>query len=86
MNGRYTTDLLPIAKIDLDGQLQLAPGKDTMIAVARRGAFATVRWWEGPSAMKVNRDGILGNALLDRFRWTFDPKARRVYAVPAAEK
>lgn len=86
VNGRYTTDLLPIAKIDLDGQLQLAPGKDTMIAVARRGAFATMHWWEGPSAMKVNRDGILGNALLDRFRWTFDPKARRVYAVPAAEK
>jgi hypothetical protein len=86
VNGRYTTDLLPIAKIDLDGQLQFAPGKDTMIAIARSRTFTAVHWWEGPSAVKVNRDGVLGNALLDRFRWTFDPGAKRVYAVPAGEK
>jgi hypothetical protein len=86
VNGRYTTDVLPIAKIDLDGQLQLAPGKDTMIAIARAGAFTAVHWWEGPAAVKINRDGVLGNALLDRFRWTFDPRARRIYAVPAGAK
>lgn len=86
VNGRYTTDVLPIAKIDLDGQLQLAPGKDTMIAIGRAGTFTAVHWWEGPSAVKVNRDGVIGNALLDRFRWTFDSAAKRVYAVPAAEK
>jgi len=86
VNGTYTTDLLPIAKIDLDGQLQLNPGKDAVIAVAHAGAFTTVHWWEGPSAVRVNRDGVLGNALLDRFRWIFDPGAKRVYAVPAGEK
>jgi hypothetical protein len=86
VNGGYTSDVMAIAKIDLDGQLQLDPGKDTMIAIARTGAFTAVHWWEGPSAVKINRDGVLGNALLDRFRWTFDPKARRIYAVPAAEK
>ncbi len=85
VNGRYTTDLVSMAKIDLDGQLQLNPGAYAMVAIARAGAFATVHWWEGPSAMKINRDGILGNALLDRFRWTFDPAAKRLYAVPAAE-
>ncbi len=86
VNGRYTTDVLPIAKIDLGGQLQLAPGKDTMIAIGRAGAFTEVHWWEGPSAVKINRDGVVGNALLDRFRWTFDPVAKRVYAVPAGER
>jgi hypothetical protein len=85
VNGRYTTDVLPIAKIDLDGQLQLAPGKDTMIAIARSGAFAKVHWWEGPSAIRINRDGILGNALLGHFTWTFDPAAKRIYAAPAGE-
>ncbi len=86
VNGRYTTDLVPMAKIDLGHQLQLAPGKDTRIAIARTGAFAKVHWWEGPSAMKINRDGVLGNALLDNFRWTFDPAARRIYAAPATER
>ncbi|HVT97206.1 MAG TPA: hypothetical protein VHE33_06835 [Acidobacteriaceae bacterium] len=86
VNGRYTTDLLPIAKIDLNGQLQLAPGKDTMIAIGRAGAFTKVHWWEGPSAVKINRDGVIGNALLDRFRWTFDPGRKKIYAVPAGEK
>ena len=86
VNGRYTTDLVSMKKIDLDGQLQLAPGMATMIAIARSGAFATVHWWEGPSAVKINRDGVLGNALLDRFRWTFDPGAKRVYAVPAGQR
>jgi hypothetical protein len=83
VNGGYTTDVLPIAKVDIDGQLQFAPGKDAMIAIAHAGAFTTVHWWEGPSAVKVNRDGVLGNALLDRFCWTFDPGAQRVYVVPA---
>jgi hypothetical protein len=86
VNGRYTTDLFPIGKIDLDGQLQLVPGKDTMIAIGRAGAFTKVHWWEGPSAVKINRDGVIGNALLDRFRWTFDPERKRIYAVPAGEK
>lgn len=86
VNGRYTTDLVSMAKIDLDGQLQLNPGAYATAAIARSGAFATVHWWEGPSAMKINRDGIVGNALLDRFRWTFDPAARRIYAVPAGEQ
>ncbi|MFP5229312.1 MAG: hypothetical protein ACLGXA_17005 [Acidobacteriota bacterium] len=86
VNGRYTTDLVPMAKIDLDGQMQLNPGKYAMIAIARSGAFAKVHWWEGPSAMKINRDGVIGNALLDRFRWTFDPEAKRVYAEPAGAK
>lgn len=86
VNGRYTTDLVPLAKIALGGQLQLDPGKYAAIAIARPGAFAKVHWWEGPSAMKINRDGILGNALLDRFRWTFDPGTKRIYAEPAAGK
>ncbi len=86
VNGGYTTDLLPMARIDLDGQLQFEPGKYTMIAIARAGTFATVHWWEDPSAVKINRDGVMGNALLDRFRWTFDPGAKRVYVVPAGEK
>ncbi len=86
VNGRYTTDLLPIFKISLDRQLQLTPGKDTMIAIGRAGAFAKVHWWEGPSSAKINRDGVIGNALLDRFRWTFDPRTKRIYAVPAAQK
>jgi hypothetical protein len=85
VNGRYTTDQIPIAKVDLDGQLQLVPGQDTMIAIARAGTFSAVHWWEGPSAVKINRDGIVGNALLDRFRWTFDPAAKRIYAVPAGQ-
>jgi hypothetical protein len=86
VNGRYTTDLVSVAKIDLDGQLQLNPGAYATVAIARSGAFATVHWWEGPSAVKINRDGIVGNALLDRFRWTLDPAAKRIYAVPAAAK
>lgn len=84
VNGRYTTDLVSMAKIDLDGQMQLNPGAYAVVAIARPGVFATVHWWEGLSAMKINHDGIIGNALLDRFRWTFDPAARRIYAVPAA--
>ncbi len=84
VNGRYTTDLVPMAKIDFGSQLQFAPGKNTRIAIARTGAFAKVHWWEGPSAVKINRDGVIGNALLDHFRWTFDPAAKRIYAVPAA--
>jgi len=84
VNGRYTTDLVSMDRIDLGGQLQLNPGQYATAAIARTGAFATVHWWEGPSAVKINRDGILGNALLDRFRWTFDPAAKRIYAEPAA--
>lgn len=86
VNGRYTTDLVSVAKVDLAGQLQLQPGAYATAAIARSGAFATVHWWEGPSAMKINRDGIVGNALLDRFEWTFDPAAKRIYAIPAAGK
>ena len=84
VNGRYATDLVPMAKIDLGPQLQFVPGKDMPIAIARSGAFARVHWWDGPSAVKINRDGVVGNALLDHFRWTFDPAAKRLYAVPAA--
>ena len=83
INGRYATDLVSMAKIDLDGQLQLDPGPYAAVAIARPGAFAKVHWWEGPSAMRINRDGIVGNALLDHFRWTLDPAAKRIYAEPA---
>jgi hypothetical protein len=84
VNGRYTSDLVRLSKIELENQLRLDTSKSTIVAIARPGAFATVHWWEGPAAMKVNRDGILGNGLLSHFRWTFDPAAKRIYAVPSA--
>jgi hypothetical protein len=86
VNGGYITDLVSMHKIDLGGQLQLSPGAYATIAIARPGAFAKVHWWEGPAAARINHDGIIGNGLLDRFRWTFDPAARRIYAEPAAER
>jgi hypothetical protein len=84
VNGGYTTDLVQMKRVDLGDELQFAPGRDMMVAIAHTGAFARVHWWEGPSAIRINRDGVIGNALLARFRWTFDPQARRIYAVPAA--
>jgi hypothetical protein len=83
VNGTYTTDNVPIAKIDLESHVHIHAGQLTTIAIARPGAFTRVHWWEGPSAIRINRDGIIGNALLDRFTWTIDPIAKRIYAVPA---
>jgi hypothetical protein len=83
VNGRYTTDLVPLAKLNLEGQLQLNTGNKTAAVIARPGTFAKVHWWEGPSAAKINHDGVIGNGLLDRFTWTIDPAQKRIYAAPA---
>jgi hypothetical protein len=83
VNGRYTADLVPLAKIDLEDQLQLNTGNNTTTVIARPGAFAKIHWWEGPSATKINHDGVIGNGLLDRFTWTIDSAAKRIYAAPA---
>jgi len=83
VNGRYTTDVVPLTKINLEDQLQLNTGNNTSTVIARPGAFAKVHWWEGASAAKINRDGIVGNGLLDRFTWTIDPSQKRIYATPA---
>jgi hypothetical protein len=83
VNGSYTTDNIPLSKIDLEGHVHIHAGQLTTIAIARPGAFTKVHWWEGPSAIRINRDGIIGNALLDHFTWTFDPAQKRIYATPA---
>ena len=86
VNGQYTTDLVTMPRIELGRQLELTPSRDMRFAIARPGAFAKVHWWDGPSAMKINRDGVIGDALLRHFRWTFDPVAKLVYAVPSESR
>jgi len=83
VNGRYTSDAVPLAKFSLEDGLHFDLGKNTTIAIARPGAFSTVHWWEGPSAVRINHDGVIGGALLERLSWTFDPAAKRVYAALA---
>ncbi|HEX4310483.1 MAG TPA: hypothetical protein VHZ25_10685 [Acidobacteriaceae bacterium] len=81
VNGHYSSDTVPLAQFTLEeGHLHLDTGKNTTIAIARPGAFSTIHWWEGPSAVRINHDGIIGSALLERLSWTFDPAAKRVYA------
>ena len=84
VNGRYSTDIVSISALDLEGHLHIAAGNGVTIAIARPGAFSTVHWWsDGPTAARINHDGVIGNGLLDRFRWTFSPADRRLYATPA---
>ena len=84
VNGHYTSDSVPLVQFDLeDSHLHFDPGKSTTVAIARPGAFSTIHWWEGPSAVRINHDGVIGSALLERLSWTFDPTAKRVYAALA---
>jgi hypothetical protein len=81
VNGHYTSDTVPLAKFALeDGQLHFDLDSHTTIAIARPGAFSTIHWWEGPTAVRINHDGVIGSVLLQRLSWTFDPAAKRVYA------
>jgi hypothetical protein len=81
MNGDYTGDIVPIVSIDIEeGKLRVDGRQRTTILIGRRGSFSKVHWWlDGVGEAKINRDGGIGNGIIEHATWTFDPTAKRVY-------
>ncbi len=88
LNGDYNADIVPIAGIEIEGGTVHLNNKDgTTVLIGRRGSFRKVHWWlDGIGEARINRDGGIGNGILEQLKWTFDPAAKRIYvemAVPS---
>jgi hypothetical protein len=81
MNGDYTGDIVPISGIEIEGGTVRLNGKEEItILIGRHGSFSKVHWWtDGIGEAKINRDGGIGNGILEHLIWTFDPAAKRIY-------
>ncbi len=87
LNGGYTADIVPVSRVLIEGgKLNIDGRNATTILIGRRGSSTTTHWWlVGHDEAKINRDGGIGNGLLEHMSWTFDPLAKRVYVVPNPE-
>jgi hypothetical protein len=81
LNGDYGGDIVPISGIEIEGGTVHLNGKEeTTVLIGRRGSFSKAHWWtDGIGEAKINRDGGIGNGILEHLTWTFDPGAKRVY-------
>jgi hypothetical protein len=88
MNGMVSSDKASLSSLDIeDGELHMEAGKDTSVAIGRPGSMTRAHWWKiGISQAKMNRDGVIGNGLLELMSLTFDPLRQRVYVVPVSKK
>lgn len=67
-NGTFRKDLVPMKSIELEGgKLRFNGGEGATISVGHPGSYS------------VKSDGVIGNALLEKATWTFDPAAKRIY-------
>lgn len=81
LNGDFGGDIVPIFGIDIEGGTVHLDGKEeTTVLIGRRGSFSKVHWWtDGVGEAKINRDGSIGNGILEQLVWTFDPAAKQIY-------
>ncbi|MGD0292842.1 MAG: hypothetical protein ABSB30_03220 [Terracidiphilus sp.] len=89
LNGGYGGDIVPISSIDIKGEDEnlSIDGRQqiTTILIGRPGSFSKVHWWaDGVGEAKINRDGAIGNKILEHLIWTFDPAAKQIYVEAAA--
>lgn len=67
-NGTYESDVVPFKSVELEaGKIRFDGTGGATISIGRKGAF------------NQKSDGVIGNALLEKMVWTFDPIAKRVY-------
>jgi predicted aspartyl protease len=80
MNGSYRYDKVIAGDVELAGGHPHWSGAIPCF-IGRRGSFSRPHWWtDGPGEAAINRDGVIGNALLSYWNWTFDSAAKQIYA------
>jgi len=86
VNGEYIADIVPVGSIKFDGdEFQVVIGGKTTILFVRKGSVSRPRWWiHGFGEARINRDGAVGNAIIEHLVWTLDPATRQIYATTAA--
>lgn len=77
--GTLTADLVPVTRIDFeDGKLNAGDG--IKMVIARKDYFPPWHWWyAADGALRMVYEGGIGNGILEHFRWTFDPAAKKIY-------
>lgn len=80
MSGSYSTDTLTGRELVLAGGYLRWSGRNFALLIGRAGSFSEPHWWlDGFGEAAINRDGLLGNQLLESESWTFDPVRKQVY-------
>lgn len=83
MSGSYSTDTMTAKELVLKGGYPRWSGRNFTFLIGRAGSFSEPHWWlDGFGEVAINRDGLLGNQLLEFESWTFDPEHKQVYVLP----
>lgn len=85
IGGDSTADLVELSGADLDhGQLTLSNGP-VVAFIERKGGINAGHWWTvGRTEARLNHDGMIGNALLQKLTLTFDPTRKILYTEAAS--
>ena len=83
INGTYKADIVRANTVDFEyGRLRYDLKQDATIGIGRRGSFSSAHWWEARNdTAEIDRDGNIGNGLLEKLIWTLDPAQKKVYVV-----
>jgi hypothetical protein len=80
MSGSYSTDTVTARELVLAGGYPRWSGRSFALLIGRAGSFSEPHWWlDGFGEVAINRDGLLGNQLLESESWIFDPVRKQVY-------
>jgi hypothetical protein len=80
MSGSYSTDTVTARELVLEGGYPKWSGRSFTLLIGRPGSFSKPHWWwDGFGEVAINRDGLLGNQLLESESWTFDPARKLIY-------
>ena len=80
IGGDFTNDYTELSSADLDHGSLVFHGAPIPTFIARKGGFSNGHWWNtGRAEARLNRDGVVGNGLLQSLTLTFDPIHRRIY-------